>query len=176
MVRKSTVLYLALGVFVMTAWATPAITQGSAVQESALLSEVRLLRQAIEALAGNGSRIQLVFGRLALQEQRTTAAVRRLTDARSALASHMVSISATTNRLTELESAFSTSTSTSEELKAMQDMVAHYKREASRLEAERVRLATEEADAAQALSMEQSRWSDLNRQVEELERVLMQRR
>jgi hypothetical protein len=57
----------------------------------------------------------------------------------------------------------------------MQDMLAHYKRESARLEAERVRLATEEVDATQALSLEQSRWSDLNLQVEELERLLMQR-
>ena len=173
MVRKSTALNFALLVFVLTAWATPAITQGPAVQESALLSEVRLLRQAIEALAGNGSRIQLAFGRLQLQEQRTTASVRRLNDARSALASHMVSMGAVTNRLAELESA--SPSATGDELKAMQDMLAHYKREAGRLEAERVRLATEESDAAQALSMEQSRWSDLNRQVEEIERLLMQR-
>ena len=173
MVRKSTALNVALLVFVLTAWATPAITQGPAVQESALLSEVRLLRQAIEALAGNGSRIQLAFGRLQLQEQRTTASVRRLTDARSALASHMVSMGAVTNRVAELESA--SPSATGDALKAMQDMLAHYKREAGRLEAERVRLATEESDAAQALSMEQSRWSDLNRQVEEIERLLMQR-
>jgi hypothetical protein len=173
MIRKSTALYVGFVVLIVTAWATPAITQGSAVQESALLNEVRLLRQAIEALAGNGSRIQLVFGRLQLQEQRTTAAVRRLTDARSALASHMVSMSAVANRLAELESA--SSSATAEELQKMQDMLVHYKRESARLEAERARLAAEEADAAQTLSSEQSRWSDLNRQVEELERLLMQR-
>jgi hypothetical protein len=175
MVRKSTALYCVLAVCVLTAWASPVLTQGPAAQESALLSEVRLLRQAIEALAGNGSRIQLVFGRLQLQEQRTTAAIRRLADARSALASHMVSMSAVANRLAELESA-SSNTATSEEFKAMQDMLAHYKRETRRLEAERVRLAAEEADADQGLAIEQSRWSDLNRQVDELERALMQRR
>jgi chromosome segregation ATPase len=176
MVRKSTAVYVAFVVLIVTAWAAPAITQGAASQESALLTEVRLLRQAIEALAGNGSRIQLVFGRLQLQEQRTTAAVHRLTEARSALASHMVSLSAVANRLTALESASSNTGHTPEELKSIQDSLAHYKGESARLEAERVRLATEEADAAQALSVEQGQWSDLNRQVEELERVLIQRR
>jgi hypothetical protein len=176
MVRTSTVLGVAVVVFVVTAWATPAISQAPAVPESALLTEVRLLRQAIEALAGNGSRIQLVFGRLQIQEQRTTAAVRRLTEARSILASHMVSMSAVANRLTELETALARSSDPPEEVKAMEDALAHYKRESVRLEAERVRLATEEADAAQALGQEQGRWSDINRQVEELERVLMQRR
>jgi DNA repair exonuclease SbcCD ATPase subunit len=176
MVRRSTALYLVLIVCVATAWAAPAITQGPAVPESALLSEVRLLRQAIETLAGNGSRIQLVFGRLQLQEQRTTAAVRRLTEARSTLASHMVSLGAVANRLTELETSLSSTSHSAEETQAMQDALAHYKRESARLEAERVRLATEEADAAQSLSQEQARWSDINRQVEELERMLAQRR
>jgi hypothetical protein len=175
MVRKSTALYLGFTVFILTAWATPAITQGP-VQESALLTEVRLLRQAIEALASNGSRIELVFGRLQLQEQRTNTALRRLSEARSALASHMVSMSAVSNRLAELESTSSSTSHTSEELKAIQEAMAHYKREVARLEAERVRLATDEADAAQALGVEQGRWSDINRQVEELERVLLQRR
>jgi len=174
MIRKSTALLIGCVVVIVTGWAAPAITQGSAAQDTALLTEVRLLRQAIEALAGNGSRIQLVFGRLQLQEERTSAAVRRVTDARSALASHMVSMSAVANRLAELESASAT-TVAGDDLKAMQDMLAHYKRESVRLEAERVRLATEEADATQALGLEQGRWSDINRQVEELERLLMPR-
>ena len=42
-----------------------------------LLTEVRLLRRAIEALAGTNARVQIVFGRLQLQEQRTAAAVKR---------------------------------------------------------------------------------------------------
>jgi chromosome segregation ATPase len=175
MVRKSTALCFASMVLIVTAWATPAVTQGT-VQENQLLTEVRLLRQAIEALASNGSRIELVFGRLALQEQRTNTAVRRLGDARSALGSHLTSMSAVTNRIAELELSASNTAHPEDELKAMQEALAHYKREFGRLEAERVRLVAEEADASQALSVEQGRWSDLNRQVEELERVLMQRR
>jgi chromosome segregation ATPase len=175
MVRKSTVLYLALIVLIVTAWATPAVTQGTS-QENQLLAEVRLLRQAIEALASNGSRIELVFGRLQLQEQRTNTAARRLSDARGALGSHMVSMSAVSNRIAELDSRASNTNHPEDELKAMQEAHAHYKREFARLDAERVRLAAEEADASHALSVEQGRWSDLNRQVEELERVLMQRR
>ena len=175
MIRKSTALYIGFVVCIITGWVAPAITQGPN-QESALMIEVRLLRQAIETLASNGSRIELVFGRLQLQEQRTNTALRHLTDARSALASHMVSMAAVSNRLAELESTSSATNHTSEELKAIEEAMAHYKREVARLEAERVRLAAEEADAAQALSVEQGRWSDINRQVEELERVLMQRR
>ena len=67
----------------------------------------------------------------------------------------------------ELESALSDSSQTSDELKALQDAVAHYKRGSARLEAERGRLAAEEADAAQDLGVEQGRWSDINGKVEE---------
>lgn len=51
-----------------------------------ICGKVFLLRRAIEALAGNGARVQIVFGRLQLQEQRTTVVVRRVADLRSALA------------------------------------------------------------------------------------------
>lgn len=63
--RISILLNVALAGLLAAAIATPVFTQAP-VTESALLIEVRLLRQAIEALAGNGSRIQLVFGRLQL--------------------------------------------------------------------------------------------------------------
>jgi hypothetical protein len=175
MVTRSAILSVTCLVLLVLAWATPTMTQTPA-PEPALLTEVRLLRQAIEALAGNGSRIQLVFGRLQLQEQRTTAAASRVTAARSALASHMVSLSAVNNRIVELESSRASGSAPPEEARAIEDSLAHYRRESGRLEAERVRLANEETDAAQGLNAEQGRWSDLNRQVEELERVLVQRR
>jgi hypothetical protein len=44
--------------------------------------------------------------------------------------------------------------------------------ELARAEAERARVAAEEVELAGALNNEQGRWSDLNRQLEELERAL----
>ena len=40
---------------------------------------------------------------------------------------------------------------------------------------ERVRLAGDETEAATTLNQEQGRWSDLNRQLDELERALAKR-
>jgi hypothetical protein len=173
MVRTSTAVGICVAIALVTAWARPAFTQ-SAGQESALLTEVRLLRRAIEALASNGSRIQLVFGRLQLQEQRTTQAVRRLEDAKSALGKHMAIMNAAGNRVTEVESTLSEGRRPADQLKAMEEALSHFKRELAQLEPERVRLVSEEADAAQSLAVEQARWSDLNRQVEDLERLLAQ--
>src|SRR5688572_8920596 len=70
---------------------------------SALLSEVRLLRQAIENLAGNGARVQIVFGRLQLQEQRTAVAARRLEEARNTLAVHLIKLAELSARLKDVE-------------------------------------------------------------------------
>jgi lipopolysaccharide biosynthesis regulator YciM len=152
-------------------WSHPASTQ-SPSQDSALLTEVRLLRKAIEALAGNGTRVQLVFGRLQLQEQRTTAAVRRLEDVRSALAHQEGVLALAIQRIKELEAAAADPGRAPEEARAIREALAQQKGETTRIEVERTRLAAEEAEAARTLSVEQGRWSDLNRQVEELERAL----
>ena len=45
---------------------------------SALLTEVRGLRQAMEQMASAGPRVQLALGRLQLQEQRLNTMLRRL--------------------------------------------------------------------------------------------------
>src|SRR5688500_10486073 len=61
--------------------------QGAAQDVNAqLLQEVRRLREAIETMVSTGARVQIVFGRLQLQEQRTAAAVRRLDQLRETLA------------------------------------------------------------------------------------------
>ena len=148
----------------------------SPTQDSALLVEVRLLRQAIEALAGNGARVQIVFGRLQLQEQRTANAARRLDELRSALAAAATRASEATDRIRRLESAVANGSGDAQEQEALQDALPAAKQEWGRLEAERARLAAEEADAGALLIQEQGRWSDLNTQLEALERALAPRR
>ena len=147
--------------------------QQSAPQESALLAEVRLLRQAIEALAGNGTRVQIVFGRLQLQEQRTATAARRLDDLRSALAGATARASVAAERIKEIEDSLADWTGPVAEQRAMQHALQREKQEWGRLETERARLAAETADAGALLSQEQGRWSDFNTQLEALERKLV---
>jgi len=143
---------------------------------SALLAEVRLLRQAIENLAGNGARVQIVFGRLQLQEQRTAVAARRFEDARNTLAVHSAKLTEATARLKEVEGLSTDSSRPVEHQEAVRDTLNHYSREIKQLEAERVRLALLESEASGGLAEEQSRWADLNRQLEAIERALVPRR
>ena len=141
--------------------------------QAELLTEVRLLRQAIESLAGTNARVQIVFGRLQLQEQRTEAAAKRLDMVR-------LSVSAMNSRMRQMsdmlkltENALNDSSRKPEEIKALQGERQGATQELERLEVERARLSGEEADAAGVLNQEQGRWSDLNRQLDELERTLV---
>ena len=149
--------------------------QPPASLQAELLSEVRQLRQAIESLAGTNARVQIAFGRLELQEQRTATAAKRLDDVRNSLRMIDMRAGEATDRLKDFEALGNSSTRKPEEVEDMKQMLTVIQREIARLETDRTRLLTEEADAAAALNHEQGRWSDLNRQLEELERSLAKR-
>ena len=149
--------------------------QQQAPVQTELLTEVRLLRQAIESLAGTNARVQIVFGRLQLQDQRTEAAAKRLDAARDALNGMNNRIRQMSDMVKHAENALNDTNSKPEQIKQLQGELLGATRELERLEVERARLSTEEADAASILNQEQGRWSDLNRQLEELERALTRR-
>ena len=99
---------------------------------SALLTEVRGLRAAMEQMASAGPRIQLALGRLQLQEQRVTTMYMRLENVRDSIRAD--------------------------------DRGVHFKE-----------LKAEEALLRQEIATEQSRWSEINQRLEELERALVRR-
>jgi chromosome segregation ATPase len=149
--------------------------QQQASTQTELLTEVRLLRQAIESLTGINARVQIVFGRLQLQEQRTSGAAQRLEQARITSARIADEIGGMNDHLKDLEAAINDGRRKPEELeqvRAESVMVTH---SLERLEQERLRAIANETDASNALNQEQGRWSDLNRQLDELERLLVKR-
>lgn len=149
---------------------------GSTEQDSSnqLLQEVRRLREAIEMMVSTGARVQIVFGRLQLQEQRTATAARRLDDLRDQLARATAETTALAARLSENEERLRTS-SGPEARDNFETEVTLLKRALTQQETERARLQTEEGMAATALASEQGRWTELNQQLEELERTLARR-
>lgn len=155
--------------------AVPASAQSESSERTALLHEVRLLRQAIETLVGTNARVQIVFGRLQLQEQRTATTAKRLEDVRGALAKVVGQIAQMTESLQRYEEL---------DLAALEPRlreqipgsIRSVRSELQLLETERLRLATQESDAANQLALEQNTWSDLNRSLDELERSLTQPR
>lgn len=161
-----------VAVLIASAGAVGVPAQQPASPQTELLAEVRLLRQSIEALAGTNARVQIVFGRLQLQEQRTATAARRLDDLRSGLAAISMRAAEMADREKEIEALTADTRKKPEEIEEIQQALVHHRRELRRIEAERTRLMGEEAEAAGTLNLEQGRWSDLNRQLEELERLL----
>lgn len=150
---------------------------GSTEQDSSnqLLQEVRRLREAIETMVSTGARVQIVFGRLQLQEQRTATAARRYDDLRSSTGRLAIEMTGNASDLRRLEEALADTRTSPDKRQELEDHVKHFKRRLEEMEAERQRLQTEESMAATVLSAEQGRWADLNQQLEDLERVLAKR-
>ena len=162
----------ALGMLVCTA--TPALAQNEASQLTELLSEVRLLRQAVENMAGVSVRVQIVFGRLQLQEQRVSAAQQRVDGVRerlTGLTNNITEFNAVVKQLEETDTA-----SNPKKQEEVTTMLRESKAQIARLENERASVMTEESDAAGRLAQEQAQWADLNRALEELERALLPKR
>ena len=174
MIRSAAAVTAVLTLVIVAAFVAGVPAQQPQVSlQTELLTEVRLLRTAIESLAGSNARVQLAFGRLQLQEQRTASAAKRLDDIRSSLSATTMRASETTERLKEFETHLNDGRRKPDEIEDAQQMLGMLRREAQRLDAERMRLMNDEAEAAGALNQEQGRWSDLNRQLEELERALI---
>ena len=146
--------------------------QQAAPLQTELLAEVRLLRQAIEGLAGTNARVQIVFGRLQLQEQRTATAMARLDQARAALDDLNRRATQINDQIKRLEALAEDSRLRPEQVEQTRAELRMMTREAEPLETERARLMTAESDAAGTLNLEQGRSLDLNRQLDELERQL----
>lgn len=140
-----------------------------------LLDEVRRLRVAIETMVSTSARVQIVFGRLQLQEQRTATAARRLDDLREQLARVTAESARMNGGIADLEESFRSGRGTPEERENWENEIKGLKRVAAQQETERQRLQTEEGMAANALAAEQGRWVELNQQLEELERTLARR-
>ena len=139
-----------------------------------LLDEVRRLRFAIETMVSTSARVQIVFGRLQLQEQRTSSAARRLDELRERLSNMTQESSAMAGRVQDIEERLR-DMRVPEERANFENEMLHLKRAATQMEVERVRLQNEESQAAGALAAEQGRWTELNQQLEELERTLAKR-
>jgi len=144
---------------------------------TALLTEVRALRTTIALVLGAGANGQLTLGRLQLQEQRVNAIGARLDTTRERLAEAQREALEHRDYCKSLESAVTTPATwthgdypTSRE--TLEQMLTRCRTEMASAAIEIQRLTGEEAALAADLSTEQSRWSDLNRRLEEIEVVL----
>jgi len=138
---------------------------------AALLDEVHALRIAMEQSAAVAPRVQLTLARLNIEEQRITQLAAQLDQVRRELSAAAQESQRLTDQLPELEKGLLTATD-DKMRKAYEYEQTGVKRKLSVQSRLEQQLRTRENEAAQALSTEQGRWTELNARLDELERLL----
>lgn len=140
---------------------------------NALLVEVRGLRSAIEQMSSASARVQLAMGRLQLNEQRITTYIRRVDEIRDRRLPAELDVQKRQREVDAFvdairQSGRPASPDVEQELKRV-------KRELAEASAYLLRLQNEETRLVQDIATEQDRWAEINRTLEELDRVLTRR-
>lgn len=135
-----------------------------------LLTEVRGLRQAMERAATVGARIQLLVARVQLQEQRIAENSRRLTAVRDEMSKIDTQLTGLNGQAAQFEKA--TAAMPQEQREEMQRMVDSFKAQAALMDKRKEDLGNEEALLLQQVCADQGRWTDVNAQLDDIERSL----
>ena len=173
---RRTVPALAVVLVVVSAFATATLARQARQDPDvlgALLVEVRGLRAAIEQMSSASARIQLAMGRLQLNEQRITTYMRRLDDIRDRRPPVELDVQKRQRDVDAFveairQSGQAPSPEFEQELKRVKGELADAR-------AYLTRLQMEEAQLLRDIATEQDRWAEINRTLEELDRVLTRR-
>ena len=138
----------------------------------ALLVEVKGLRAAMEQMAGAGPRVQLFVGRLQLQEGRIAGMIRRLDTVRDALTKARQEAEQVKGAMKMFNMEAADSPEKKEEIPFL---FGNMKAGLAAAEANVARLTAEEMQLASDVATEQSRWIEINRRLDELEKELGKR-
>lgn len=169
---RNTAVCLFAGVVGMT---VPLIAQsGGGDTLAALLSEVHQLRIAMERAATTTPQIQLLGTRLAVQNERLARADQDHENVRQELETISSTIAQMGAQVQELE-RLAAQEANPEQQRRMESEQGAAKRQITELTAREQRLRARESDLAAALSAEQNQWADLNRRLDDAERVLSAR-
>jgi DNA repair exonuclease SbcCD ATPase subunit len=136
-----------------------------------LLAEVHGLRLAMERSPTVTPRVQLALSRLNIEEQRVAQLSGQLDQLRRELSAASLELERLTAELRDMENGFLRATD-EKMRKAFEDQQAEAKRQLERQSRLVQELRTRENEAAQAVSTEQGRWTDVNARLDELERFL----
>jgi hypothetical protein len=160
---------LAMGVFGASAFARQSRQDPDVM--SAILTEVRGLRAAIEQLAATGPRVQLAMGRLQMQEQRIDALAKRHIEVRDRRIEAEGEVARVKQMISGNENALRTLTNPT--ARAQAEAEAEIARNMlGDLTARVQRLQAEESTIAQDVSIEQAQWTEISRRLDELDRAL----
>jgi hypothetical protein len=159
---------LAVGAGVALRAQAPATTANDAV--AALVAEVRALRNDLSQVANASVRSQLLVTRIQLQEQRLMHLDRQRADVAAKLGEAEKAQAMLESQIKQFEGPGPQVPA--EQRRDMEGMVGMFKGQLQAAQATQATLRGEHDSLLNALSTEQSRWSDFNSRLDELERAL----
>jgi len=158
-----------LSLIVVTAAAQTASPDTQALQ--ALVTEIRQLRQDMQATTLATQRVQIVLYRLQTQTALVTRASSRLDDARSSLGNLQSDKKTIADRLPQIEESVK-SVQDPKERKNMEDGIVGTKMQLERMAADEQRLQSRAIDAETQFRTEQNKLADLQDQLDRLDKLL----
>lgn len=138
-----------------------------------LLREMQGLRADLKDTAAASMRVQALVARAGLQEQRLKALSLQLNEANTALGAVVRDRSAHQQQLAHLEEALTSGSLPGQMSREdLEGDVAGLKAAVSQLEARETEIRNRTNQISEFVSMEQARWEELNRRLDELDQVL----
>jgi len=163
---------IGVGVLALGA-AVPGQTQTAAPSTmEALLAEVRGLRGEVHQAAGASIRTQLLVARLSLQEQRINGVAKQLTDAQAQRAAIEAPTAQFEQRYQKLEELLRSPSTTPEQRRALEQEFESMKLVRADMRQRLQRLVNQETALSSQLATEQSRWTDFNDRLDQIEREI----
>jgi chromosome segregation ATPase len=163
-------LFLGITMTAVSRAQAPASTSSSGDAVGALVAEVRALRAELLQVASASVRSQLLVARVQLQEQRLMHLDRQRADVAQKLADAERERTMLAAPLKQFENPGAQVPA--EERRHMDDALVGLKAQIEAVRVNEATLRTEHDTLLNAMSTEQSRWSDFNSRLDELERSL----
>ncbi|MCM3878834.1 MAG: hypothetical protein ND807_01885 [Vicinamibacterales bacterium] len=137
-----------------------------------LLTEVRGLRAELSQASAASMRMQLLVARLSLQEQRIAALARQATEVQDHLAGATQEKNATSEQLTRLTAALQGASLPADQQREFEFELASSRSRLVEQAQRELRLQTQFDQISATIVSEQSRWTEFNARLDELERAL----
>lgn len=156
----------------VAALATVLSGQGTTASEEemrALVAEMRGLRADLNRVAGTGIRVQLLAGRLQLQEERILTVSRQLTDVQNQIAGEVQGRARIEADIARSEEAQNIPADKREE---HERHLKYMRRELALRQPREHQLRVQESSLSALLADEQARWTEFSSRLDELERAL----
>lgn len=155
-----------VGVGIIALAAGPA---GQSVSSDPLLAEVKALRAELNQAAGASIRTQLLVARLTLQEQRINAVSKQLADVQMFRTGNDAGLAQMSSRQKQIEDRLRGQMA-SEIRQQLEGEVAGIKGPLAQMRQRSQELSAQESALSGQLASEQSRWTDFNSRLDEIER------